>query len=146
MLAGLVALGQRGTARDRATAADAQRLGSRALAENDLDRSLLLARQGVALDDSPQTRGNLLAALNKSPAAVGVMRGNGERISALALSPDGSTLAAGDPAGNVFLFDTRTRRRVGRRTCIRANGRSPGSPSARTAAASPSRTTARTVT
>ena len=112
VLAGLVALGQRGTARDRATAADAQRLGSRALAENDLDRSLLLARQGVALDDSPQTRGSLLAALNKSPAAVGVMRGSGERMSALALSPDGSTLAAGDPAGNVFLFDTRTRRRV----------------------------------
>ena len=103
---------QRGSAREEATAADAQRLGSRALAENDLDRSLLLARQGVALDDSPQTRGSLLAALNKSPAAIGVMRGVGERMSALALSPDGRTLAAGDAAGNLFLFDTRTRRRV----------------------------------
>ena len=41
---------------------------------DDLDRSLLLARQGVALDDSPQTRGNLLAALLRSPAAIGVMR------------------------------------------------------------------------
>ena len=112
VLAGLVALEQRGTARDRATAADAQRLGSRALAENDLDRSLLLARQGVALDDSPQTRGSLLAALIKSPAAIGVMRGVGERMTAVALSPDGRTLAAGDAAGNVFLFDTRTRRRV----------------------------------
>ena len=112
VIAGLVALQQRGSARDEATTADAQRLGSRALAENDLDRSLLLARQGVALDDSPQTRGNLLAALIKSPAAIGVMRGVGERFSALALSPDGGTLAAGDPAGNVFLFDTRTRRRV----------------------------------
>jgi WD40 repeat protein len=110
--AGLVALDQRGTARNRATAADAQRLGSRALAENDLDRSLLLARQGVALDDSAQTRGNLLAALIKSPAALGVMRGGGERMSAVALSPDERTLAAGDPAGNLFLFDTRTRRRV----------------------------------
>ena len=107
-----VALHQRGSARDEATAADAQRLGSRALAENDLDRSLLLARQGVALDDSPQTRGSLLAALNKSPAAIGVMRGVGERMSAIALSPDGRTLAAGDAAGNLFLFDTRTRRRV----------------------------------
>ena len=80
VIAGLLALEQRGTARDEATAADAQRLGSRALAENDLDRSLLLARQGVALDDSPQTRGSLLAALNKSPAAIGVMRGVGERM------------------------------------------------------------------
>ena len=33
-------------------------------------------------------------------------------LTALALSPDGRTLAAGDAAGNVFLFDTRTRRRV----------------------------------
>ena len=112
VLAGLVALDQRSSARDQATAADAQRLGSRALAENDLDRSLLLARQGVALDDSPQTRGSLLAALIKSPAAIGVLRGVGERLSALALSPDGRTLAAGDAAGSVFLFDTRTRRRV----------------------------------
>ena len=40
------------------------------------------------------------------------MRGVGERFSALALSPDGRALAAGDPAGNLFLFDTRTRRRV----------------------------------
>ena len=112
VVAGLIALQQRGTASDRATTADAQRLGSRALAENDLDRSLLLARQGVALDDSPQTRGSLLAALIKSPAAIGVMRGVGERFSALALSPDGHTLAAADPAGNLFLFDTRTRKRV----------------------------------
>jgi WD40 repeat protein len=112
VVAGLVALEQRGTARDQATAAEAQRLGSRALAENDLDRSLLLARQGIALDDSAQTRGNLLASLIKSPAAIGVMRGIGERFSALALSPDGRTLAAGDPAGNLLLFDTRTGRRV----------------------------------
>ena len=112
VVAGVVALGQRGSAREQATSADAQRLGSRALAENDLDRSLLLARQGVALDDSPQTRGSLLAALTRSPAAIGVMRGVGERFSALALSPDGRALAAGDPAGNLFLFDTRTRRRV----------------------------------
>ena len=40
------------------------------------------------------------------------MRGVGERMSALALSPDQRTLAAGDPAGNLFLFDTRSRRRV----------------------------------
>jgi len=111
VVAGLVALEQRGTASDRATTADAQRLGSRALAENDLDRSLLLARQGVALDDSAQTRASLLAALNKSPAAIGVLRGAKEGFTGLALSPDGM-LAAGDSAGHLFLFDTRTRRRV----------------------------------
>ena len=72
VVAGAVALEQRGNARAEATAAEAQRLGARALVENDLDRSLLLARQGVALDDTVQTRGNLLAALVKSPAAIGV--------------------------------------------------------------------------
>jgi WD40 repeat protein/DNA-binding SARP family transcriptional activator len=112
VLAGLVALHQRGTAREQATAAEAQRLGSRALAENDLDRSLLLARQGVALDDNPLTRGSLLAALNRSPAAIGVLRGAKEGFTGLALSPNGRTLAAGDAAGNLFLFDSRTRRRV----------------------------------
>lgn len=112
VVAGVVALEQRGTARREATAAEAQRLGARGLVENDLDRALLLARQGVALDDSPPTRGNLLAALVRSPAAIGVLRGDGERIWRVALSPDQRTLAAGDPAGEVFLFDTRTRRRI----------------------------------
>ena len=53
VVAGAVALEQRGHARAEATAAEAQRLGARALVEDDLDLSLLLARQGVALDDSP---------------------------------------------------------------------------------------------
>ena len=47
-LGGVVALHQRGTARSEARAAEAQRLGAQALIEQRLDRSLLLARQGVA--------------------------------------------------------------------------------------------------
>ena len=47
---------------------------------DDLDRALLLARQGVALDDSAQTRSNLLATLLKSPAAIGVMGGDGDPL------------------------------------------------------------------
>ena len=92
-------------------AADAQRLGAQALTEDDLDRSLLLARQGVALDDSPQTRGNLLAALLKSPAAIGVLRGDGDGLISLDLSPDGRTLAFIDIDGTVTFLDRRTRRR-----------------------------------
>ena len=45
VIAGVVALAQRGNARDEATSADALRLGSRALVEDDLDRALLLARR-----------------------------------------------------------------------------------------------------
>ena len=40
------------------------------------------------------------------------MRGDGERLSELALSPDEKTVVAGDPAGNLFFFDTRTYRRI----------------------------------
>ena len=91
----LVALEQRGSARDAATAADAQRLGARALAEDDLDRSLLLARQGVALDDTPADARQPAGRADKSPAAIGVLRGAGEGFTGLALSPDGRTLGHG---------------------------------------------------
>ena len=75
---GIFALVQRGEARDAETAQLAQRLGAQALVEDDLDLSLLLARQAVAIDDTPQTRGYLLAALLRAPAAIGIMHGDGD--------------------------------------------------------------------
>ena len=113
VIAGAVALDQRGNARAEATAAAAQRLGAQALVEDDLDRALLLARQGVALDDSLQTRGNLLAALLKSPAAIGVLPGDADPLLSVDLSPDGRTLALLDQDGTLTSVDTRTRRPVG---------------------------------
>ena len=118
VIASLVALDQRGNARDEAVAADAQRLGAQALVEDDLDRSLLLARQGVALADTVQTRGNLLAALLKSPAAIGVLRGDGDRLISLDLSPDGRTLAFLDHDGTLTFVDARTRRSPGRPSTV----------------------------
>ena len=114
VIAGVVAFDQRDQARGQATEAAAQRLGAQALAADELDRSLLLARQGVALDDSPQTRGNLLAALLKSPAAIGVVRGDGGELAALDLSTDGRTLAFIDREGTLSFLDTRTRRPLAR--------------------------------
>jgi WD40 repeat protein/DNA-binding SARP family transcriptional activator len=113
VLAGVAAVlffDQRGAARDEARTAVAQRLGSQALIEHDLDRSLLLARQGVAIDDSLQTRSNLLAALMRSPAAIGVMRVPDSRLLRLALRPDGGALVAGDNRGTLVFLDPRTRR------------------------------------
>jgi WD40 repeat protein/DNA-binding SARP family transcriptional activator/energy-coupling factor transporter ATP-binding protein EcfA2 len=112
VIAGAIALNERGNARREAVAADAQRLGAQALSADDLDRSLLLARQGVALDDSLQTRGNLLAALLKSPAAIGVVRGDGDSLIDLDLSPDGRTLAYMEDDGTLRFVDARTRRAV----------------------------------
>ena len=97
-------LDQRGTARDEARTAEAQRLGAQALVEDDLDRSLLLARQGVALDDSLQTRGNLLAALHAQP---GRDRRRARRRHAGSAgwrcSPDGRALVVGDEHGDVVV-------------------------------------------
>ena len=61
--------------------------GAQALVSGDLDRALLLARQGVALADSAQTRGNLLAALLKSPAAIGVLDVQGSSADRRLVSP-----------------------------------------------------------
>jgi WD40 repeat protein/DNA-binding SARP family transcriptional activator len=110
----IVALEQRSSARNQARVAEAGRLGVQALTERRLDRSLLLARQGVELDDSPTARSNLLEALLRSPAAIRVMPGAGSPLNALDLSPDGRTLAAGDNRGNVLFFDAATGRRAGR--------------------------------
>lgn len=112
--AGLLALAQRGHARHQATAAEAQRLGAQALIEPTLDRSLLLAREGVNLDDSFATRSNLLAALLRSPAALAVAYAGGTRVLDEALSPDGRTLAVRGDDGSVVFFDARTLRRVGK--------------------------------
>jgi WD40 repeat protein len=108
----LVALDQRGSARDEARVAESDRLGLQALTEPRLDRSLLLARQGVALDDSLATRSYLLDALLRSPAAIRVIGGDGNPLTGLDLSPDGGTLAAGDHRGNVVFFDAATGRRL----------------------------------
>ena len=117
----VIALDQRGRARDQAriardaaTAQLAQRLGAQALVEDDLDLSLLLARQSVAIDDSPQTRSYLLSTLLSAEAVAGVMHGRwSDYLRAIALSPDGTTLAVGDAEAGLLFFDTRTYERIG---------------------------------
>ncbi len=111
---GLVALDQRGDARRTATVAEAQRLGAQALTVDELDRALLLARTGVALEDSVATRGNLLAALLRVPrGSLGVLPGvRDNAIYGIALSPRGDRIAIGDHLGEVRLFDAGTRREL----------------------------------
>jgi WD40 repeat protein/tRNA A-37 threonylcarbamoyl transferase component Bud32 len=111
---GIFALIQRGDARDAETAQLAQRLGAQALVEEDLDRSFLLARQAVAIDDSPQTRSYLFSDLLRARAVTGIMHGESDILRATAVSPDGRTLAVGDfDAGLLFFFDARTYERIG---------------------------------
>ena len=62
----LVAVRQGTRAERAAVAADARRAAALALDADDVDRSLLLAVEAVRLDDSPDTRASLLAALSRS--------------------------------------------------------------------------------
>ena len=110
---GIFAVVQRSEARDAETAQFVQRLGAQALVEEDLDLSLLLARQAVAIDDSPQTRGYLLAALRRRPAAIGIMDGHGDVLRGIAVSPDGKTLAVEAGRGGILFFDARTYAQIG---------------------------------
>ena len=112
--AGALFLGQRDQARREARAADARHLGAQALVEPDLDRALLLARQGVALEDSVETRSNLLAALMRSPAAVAVSRVGHGRLNSMAMRPDGRVLVVGDEHGTVNFLDPATGRELRR--------------------------------
>ena len=64
------------TARQAAVSADARRVGARSQLTDDISLSLLLAAAGARLDDSPETRVNLLTALAKhpTPGPVGAAR------------------------------------------------------------------------
>ncbi|HST17364.1 MAG TPA: BTAD domain-containing putative transcriptional regulator [Gaiellaceae bacterium] len=114
VLAGLVALASRASANRQATDAIAQRLGAQALSERRLDRALLLARAGIALDDTEATRSDLLATLLRSPTALRVLHPGGSSVLGDALSPDGRVLAVRGDDGSVAFFDAATGAAAGR--------------------------------
>jgi DNA-binding SARP family transcriptional activator/WD40 repeat protein len=86
---------------DTATAAvAAERAGEGATSDNDVDRSLLLAVAGVQVDDSPETRANLLTALMSHPTLVASTL-HEEPIDALAVNPVSGGVAIGGAHGGV---------------------------------------------
>ena len=125
LVAASVAFVQRGSAQRASIVADARRLATQSLAEDHLDRSILLALAAVRLDDSVESRGALFASLLKSPAAIGVMNSN-QGLSGLSLSPDGKTLAVVGDNGDLALFNTASRGPIGEP--IRRVGLPGGSP------------------
>ena len=93
-----------------ARAALGRQLGAEALGEQRLDVAALLAREGVALDRSPQTEGTLLTTLLRSPAVLGTFPLPTDSTPHVAVSPDGRTLVVSDSvAGSVQFYDARTR-------------------------------------
>jgi WD40 repeat protein/DNA-binding SARP family transcriptional activator len=95
------------------TAAEARRAGARALSTDDISVSMLLATAGVKLDDSPETRSSLLAALARHPELMRSTQMAGSRIIYFDVSPDGRAVATYDVTNHVRLYDIDTGRLKG---------------------------------
>ena len=63
-----------------------------------------MAAAGVRLDDSPDTRANLLTALTRHPALIAARRST-EPLLTVDASFDGGVVAVGDPFGGVAFHD-----------------------------------------
>ena len=114
LVAGSFALLERGSARHSATVAQAGRLAaqSRELAPQHPDLGLLLALEAGRFDDSVDTRGALLGALEHASRIRAWLQGFASPVNASAFSPDGKLLATTTFDGTT-LWNTRTWKRVG---------------------------------
>ena len=121
LVAGALAVQQQGEAEENAaaatqeaTSADARAASARALVSEDFAESMLLAVAGVRLDDSPETRSSLLAALARDPELDASTQMAGRRVIWFDVSPDGRTVATYDEANHVRLYEIGSGRAVGR--------------------------------
>jgi DNA-binding SARP family transcriptional activator/WD40 repeat protein len=116
LVAGTLAAVNSHHAHTAATDADAARLGAAALVEPRIDVALLLARQAVALADTPTTEGSLLETLGRQRGLESVVRPTPGPFFPVPggdwLSADG-TRELMDGADGVDLVDTHTGRAVG---------------------------------
>ena len=114
VVAGVFALAQRGSARRTAVVAQSGSLAaqSRELAAEHPDLALLLALEAGNLDDSVDTRGALLGALEHGSRIRAMLQGFDSPVVATAFSPDGALLAATTIEGTT-LYDTRTWKTAG---------------------------------
>ena len=119
LIAGAFAVVQRGRARHSATVAQAGRLAaqSREVAAKHPDLALLLALEAGRLDDSVDSRGALLGALEHGSRIRAWLQGFDAPVDAAAFSPDGKLLATVTLDGTT-LWDTATWRPVGAAAAI----------------------------
>ena len=109
-----VALVQRNNAENAGTLAESRRISTQALVEDDYDQALLLALEGRHLDDSPESRDNLLATIQRSPYATSVIRSDTQAFLDLGFTADGSLLAGGTGGPSTLSkYDVTTREPTG---------------------------------
>ena len=114
VIAGSFALAQRASARHTATVAQAGRLAaqSREISPQHPDLGLLLALEAGRLDDSVDSRGALLGALEHGSESARGSRASTHPSSRTAFGPDGKLLATTTIEGTT-LWDTQTWKPVG---------------------------------
>jgi WD40 repeat protein len=115
---GIIALYERGTARREAAraeravlAADSRRLAALAASAPDIATSSLLAVAAYRLQDSADSRGALLNAVERNQSALWRI-GGAHRPQRIAATADGSRIAVNDPTSHITVVDPRTRRQV----------------------------------
>jgi len=119
LVIGELALTQRNRATAALTLADAGRLASGSRLEPDPQLALLMAREAVNINDSPETRSALFAALERTPAITGRIYAPGgpspagDETQWIAISPDGGMLGIGDAGPTVEFFDAVRRVPIG---------------------------------
>jgi WD40 repeat protein/DNA-binding SARP family transcriptional activator/energy-coupling factor transporter ATP-binding protein EcfA2 len=120
LIAGFVAVRQAERADQQAAAAeqaavvaDAGRAGAKAVVQDDIDASMLLAAAGVQLDETPESRANLLAVLAKHRQLIRAVETESLDVTGLDVSPDGKTVALYDTGGTVRLYDPTTGKLIG---------------------------------
>ena len=101
------------TARQAAVSADARRIGARSQLTDDISLSLLLAAAGARLEDSPETRVNLLTALAKQPLLVRSAPPAGGYLEWFDVSRDGRWIASSDDQNRMHLYEASTNRLKG---------------------------------
>jgi WD40 repeat protein/DNA-binding SARP family transcriptional activator len=107
VVAGLAAVRQTDRAKESANTADARRVGARALASENVAESLLLAVEGVRIDDSAETHANLFSVLAERPQLIGSNQVAAAQITGLDVSPSGD-VAVYDLLGRLLIVDSRT--------------------------------------
>jgi WD40 repeat protein/DNA-binding SARP family transcriptional activator len=111
-LAVLVGVTRFGRPDDEVRRADARRVSAEALSATPLDRALLLAVEAVRQWDSPETRGNLLATIGRSPRLMGIIRGAARSLFDIELAPNGERAVVVDSLGDATQYGLADRRAI----------------------------------
>src|SRR6266550_1299780 len=113
IVAGALALVSRSTAQHEAQVALGRQLGAEAVSEPRIDRAMLLARESLNLDHSPQTAGTLLATLLRTPAVIGTFTVPiQDRPQDVKVAPDGQSIAAVTNNSVMRIYGVRTHRQT----------------------------------